>query len=211
MHSRDIKDKKGFTLVEILVVIMIVGVLSMLAVGGYTSYRRAALLSLSADDIVSQIYSMRDKTIHGDYKSDRKGKIVEVLQDGGELEEIDILTTDARCFGFLYRSEGGFFLFSQEFNILKKYDSNSGSWLYTGCSSGFLAEGVLEETKLSLDDIIKVAGVQQLDKWDNISQIGDSNFMIRFSPPAGDVEYFVDGAQVSAIDLKEIVLNLKYG
>ena len=55
MTFSNIKEKKGFTLVEILIVIMIIGILATSAVGGYTSYRRSALLSLSADDIVSQI------------------------------------------------------------------------------------------------------------------------------------------------------------
>ncbi|MBP9771235.1 prepilin-type N-terminal cleavage/methylation domain-containing protein, partial [Candidatus Gracilibacteria bacterium] len=39
-----LKSQKGFTLVEILVVMGIIAMLSTLAVNGYLTYRRSALL-----------------------------------------------------------------------------------------------------------------------------------------------------------------------
>jgi len=63
MHAD--QNTKGFTLVEILMVIFIIGLLSVLAIAGYSEYRKIALMNLSADSVVSQINEERENVRYG--------------------------------------------------------------------------------------------------------------------------------------------------
>ncbi len=219
MTFSNIKEKKGFTLVEILIVIMIIGILATSAVGGYTSYRRSALLSLSADDIVSQINFMRDRVIHGDYKSIRKDEIICDLMNGeseGGVEgcevdddSIDVDDSSSSCFGFKY-GVGELSLFSQDFNIRK--ENISGEWVYKGCDNNFLTAGVIDLIDLKMDEIIGIDSVKKFDKDENY--LGElDTFYLRFSPPDGKIEYFVhnDGTPIDYDNVDEVVVSLKYG
>lgn len=79
----------GFTLVEILVVMGIIAMLSTLAVNGYISYRRTALLDLGADNLVSQIGRMKAKATYGSDGENLvkfeeiKGEVKEAEEEGG--------------------------------------------------------------------------------------------------------------------------------
>jgi len=221
MTFSNIKEKKGFTLVEILIVIMIIGILATSAVGGYTSYRRSALLSLSADDIVSQINFMRDRVVHGDYKSTRKGEIICDLKKGenGEgvvdgCEDADLSLEEessSNCFGFKY-GDAELSLFSQDFNVKKKRDDILGEWVYVGCVDNFSGEDDIDFIDLKMDEIINIDSVKKLDKDGN--DLGElDTFYLRFSPPDGKIEYFVDdiGAPIDYDNVDEVVVSLKYG
>lgn len=209
MQTLKIKDRKGFTLVEVLVVVMIVGILATAAVGGYTSYRRSALLSLSADDIVSQIYTMRDKTIHGDYESNRKAKIVEALESGAPFiaeEDVDVVISDAECFGFFYEGGGDISLFSDNYDVQKAYDVNHMTWDYKAC--GEVDDIVPIEFKK--DKIINLESVKAFREDGGEVSI-NSGFYVRFSPPGGEVEYFIDDNDPADLDVETVVVTIRYG
>jgi len=205
-----------------LIVIMIIGILATSAVGGYTSYRRSALLSLSADDIVSQINFMRDRVIHGDYKSERKGEIIcDLKEKSGEdvegCEDEDSLfalrdlivedETSSSCFGFKY-GVGELSLFSQDFNIRK--ENIAGEWGYKGCDNNFLDDGFVP-IDLKIDEIIGINKIYLVK--DEVKEIELDTFYLRFSPPDGKIEYFVDdiGTLIDYESVDEVVVSLKYG
>jgi len=201
--KKELKKVKGFTLVEILVVIFIVGILSMSAVNGYTSYRRNALLDLSSDSVVSQINALRDKTIHGDFGSGRSEIVKEALKsDSKEVLPYEN-SSEALCFGIEFNDSGdGFSLagFDQQFQGHKVWDIVTEEWKYSGCG---LFEP-LAYTNFELDDLVKVEKVSVI-KNDESSLDLTGNFYLRFSPPEGEAE--IEGVS----DAKSIVFGIRYG
>ncbi|MFA6992352.1 MAG: type II secretion system protein [Candidatus Gracilibacteria bacterium] len=87
MNMPKVYKKNGFTLIEILIVLFIIGLLSMLAIGGYNEYRRLALLNYSAEQVVAQIVELKDQVIHGINTADSGGKCAGVFFDdnGGDV------------------------------------------------------------------------------------------------------------------------------
>lgn len=184
--------KKGFTLVEILIVIMIIGVLSTLAVNGYTNYRRTALLDLSADNFISQIYGLRDKTIHGDFGSERAEEIKGAIAAGnGILPQID---SEAKCYGF-YFSDNEVKNFEVNFVNKKEWDSLKQEWKYKGCDA--FEPASLENSKFELDEMVSIIS-------------SNSNIVVYFIPPKGLIEAENYGSGTKITD-KELTFTIKYG
>ncbi|PIR54993.1 hypothetical protein COU74_04635 [Candidatus Peregrinibacteria bacterium CG10_big_fil_rev_8_21_14_0_10_36_19] len=102
-------NKKGFTLVEILIVMMIVAVLSSLAVNGYTSYRKYALVDLSADSLIAQMNEARDKAAHGVYNGE-----------------------SPKCYGF-YFDQGSVKGFDLKYSNKKIWDEFKKDWVFSSC------------------------------------------------------------------------------
>ncbi len=128
-------NKKGFTLVEMLVVIAIVGMMSTLAIGGYIGYRKEVLLDLTVDNFISQLNQMQSRASYGE----------------GE----------GSCYGVYFVDEGAFFTpksFIQPFEGKKVWDVDG--WKYVGCPDPDL--DILED--LGWEDQIVVKSVEGVDR-----------------------------------------------
>lgn len=60
-------DKKGFTLIEIIVVMAIIGMFSFMAIGGYNSYRKEALIDYSLDQLASELTAAKNHVRNGSF------------------------------------------------------------------------------------------------------------------------------------------------
>jgi len=176
-------SKKGFTLVELLIVMFIIAVLVTLSVGGYTAYRKAALIDLNADLLVSQIDEMRDKTIHG-------------TQFGDSL----------KCFGLKFSkadsdSEGLYEMMavSYGFTDRKVWNPVSQKWEYEGC-------GVEDVTPLifEMDPMVNVESIE-IGEGSNFTEFTADNLAFRFVPPDGNIEVVGQGIGGN------ILVKLRYG
>lgn len=166
-------NKKGFTLVEMLMVIAIIGMLSTLAVTGYMGYRKSTVLDLAVDNFISQLNQMRSNTIYGKADSMRFDDI-QAAVDGG-TGEIAFAENLSKCFGIYFEQQGEYFVansFQQDFVGKKVWDGQA--WGYQGCPVP--DAGVLEP--LSLDDQIVVKEISE----------GGDGFYVRATPPDGKLQ-----------------------
>ena len=150
--------KKGFTLIEILVVIAIIMLLSFMAINGYMDYRKSSLLNLAGDNLISQINQQKTRTVYG---------------------KTDAIEDSAKCYG-VYFKDAGIYTFSQYFNSLKKFVG--GDWVYTGCG----AFNFGDRDSLEMDEMIKILTLK-LNNENALVEVPEP-FAIRFYPPNGDIE-----------------------
>jgi prepilin-type N-terminal cleavage/methylation domain-containing protein len=94
----------GFTLVEMLIVISIVGIMATLSIGGYMSFRKSSILDLTADSIAANVSDARD---HAKWEG-------------------------SKCFGIKFDSSGVSKV-TAAFDSKKTWDSASSTWNYGGC------------------------------------------------------------------------------
>jgi prepilin-type N-terminal cleavage/methylation domain-containing protein len=171
--------KKGFTLIEMLIVMAIIGALSTLAIGGYMDFRRNSLLDLSADNIVSQLENLRTRAKFGDIGSAKFDEISERI-NGNEVKSVN---ESISCFGFYFKrgdnGEHKLQAYSLPFLNLKKYDVISETFKYSGCDEF----SKRSEFDLNVEnDIVFESDDMPLD-----------NLFLRFAPPSGESEVSVDG------------------
>lgn len=128
MRFKNLKSRRGFTLIEIMIVVFIIALLSTAAVGGYTRYRKISLLELAADNIVSTIYQARDSVKMG--KTGVSGEA-------------------AKCYGVVFdkNSDSPVSKVSVGFDLIKKW--KNGKWVDGSCES---AEGGGEP--IDLEDLV---------------------------------------------------------
>lgn len=177
---------RGFTLVEILIVMAIVAMLSTLAVNGYMTYRKNTLLDLSADNLISQIMEMKSKTVYGIGGSDDSSK----------------------CYGVYFGKGGDGFIvkgFEQDFNNKKVWDKVRQKWHYQGCVEfqPDAANLVLEE-----DSQVKILEIK------NEKDVQFNSLVLRFFPPNGVLEMSMDNGQYfnSKFESGNLVkIKLQYG
>lgn len=184
--------KKGFTLIELLVVIGIVAMLSMMAVNGYITYRKSALIDLNTDNLISQINEQRYRAIH---KDDFAGKAEEIKAKLKGEVAAEVLPILPKCYGLYLLKDGDryqAFSFDQDFNSKKEFDVQSASWKYAGC--GNFDVNTVSGKAIELDDLINIYSIS-----------GDPDFVFfRFSPP--------DGAFFSNLSSEENVsIFVRYG
>ncbi|MBD3330558.1 prepilin-type N-terminal cleavage/methylation domain-containing protein [Candidatus Peregrinibacteria bacterium] len=170
---------RGFTLIELMVVIAIISILALWAVRGYSQYRRLALLDLYVDSIESQVYEQRDKALFGTVNGDKVDSILSELNEGVMNEG---MSESTRCygFGFVEDAEEGFdmVLFDQEFSGKKVWNEFLGVWEQEGCvnfeeRNEMVAEADPSVYLLSDEDLTRYA--------------------VRFLPPDGEAQISIDG------------------
>ncbi len=157
-------NQRGFTLIELLVVMGIVMLLSIMAVSGYTSYRKSALVSFAVDNLVSQVDALRDKTIHGVFD-----EVSVDENDQGQLPQ---------CFGIEFKAVNGeneeaddqleAYIFSEQYVGKKIWNEDLADWEYMGCDLSTRAKELWR-----IDEEIVILGDE-----------GE----IKFVPPSGDME-----------------------
>lgn len=97
-----LSKKKGFTLVEILIVISIISMIILLGVSSYGVVRKKIRLDIAANSFQSTIVEARDKAKAG-YYEDAEG---------------DVANARSICFGFLIEKDGLVTLETSQYNRL---------------------------------------------------------------------------------------------
>lgn len=186
-----LKSQKGFTLVEILVVMGIIAMLSTLAVNGYITYRRSALLDLGADNLVSQLNAMKAKATYGtsndtkfqDIKKELGAKTPVIPANPANPVKIEDLTGGtAKCFGIVFEKVNGTFVansFEVPFLNTKVWKYESQSWGYKGCDDLKVDS---PKQSLNLDAQMKILSVS----YDG--NVTYDKLVFRFLPPNGKLE-----------------------
>lgn len=204
--------KKGFTLVELLIVMTIIAMLSLLAINGYMEYRKSTLLDFAADSIVAQINEMRSRAIHGDSGSARADVIKEELDsldsaeaasgsDSGNPSDNAISPSGtALCYG-IYFGNDAIKTFSSGFIGKKRFIA--GQWQYLGCEEFEIDPN---DAEIIIDEQVKIL---------NISDVNDvqfSNGFLRFVPPDGQLEISYDGLDLQdPALLSKLKIEIQYG
>ncbi len=203
----------GFTLVEIIIVMALIAVLSMLSIAGYLQYRKSAILNLSADSIVSQINSQKDKAVLGAYKSQRADEI---------RNELDALPGnssanggfDSKCFTVLFEkgADGKFLAYTSQKDFSGKKFFQGDSWVYEGCKD--VTNGSFPKNELfELDSLIKIDDVSI----GNFASGGQGtpvsqSLEVRFLPPDGKIEVLYDGVSgKTGYGDVELKIDISYG
>lgn len=205
------KNKKqlrclGFTLVEILVVMGIIAMLSTLAVNGYLSYRRSALLDLGADNLVSEINAMKAKATYG---SSTDAKYLEIkeqltLKAGEKKVKTEAKANPAKCFGVVFEGKtGGFTVSSFSVDFLKTKTWLNNIWQYKGCD---VLKTTDKKQALSSDAQMQIVGITD-EKGTNYAKL-----ILRFLPPDGKLEALGSvGGVDKIVDAKTIKITVSYG
>lgn len=191
----DFNSRKGFTLIEILMVIFIIGILSALAVNGYTEYRRTTLLGLGAENLIGEINEMRDRTIYGDFGGERFSEIEASLK--GEIELSQPEKIDAKCYGIHFKDDGAF-AFSQPFENQKVWKGEILGWGFAGCGDFF----DLDEEKIDLGEV----KIERIAWVSGGIEIPAEDFALRFAPPKGVFEV---SSETLGIEKLRIYINYK--
>lgn len=225
MFNNKFKKKKkekrlrrlGFTLVEILVVMAIIAMLSTMAVGGYMSYRRSALLGLGADNLVSQIDAMRAKAVYGTSTDQKFQDIKKQLASKTTSPASSSNNNTAQCYGVLFENNAGNFNVSSfvvKFVNTKWWnpDPKHQAWEYKGCMDLQTAD---VKQKLEMDPQMHVFDISGVNNDDTkYSPATNLVLLLRFLPPNGKLEV-LDVTDLShpkvLTDLKILKFSVRYG
>lgn len=195
--------KKGFTLVEMLVVMGIVALLSTLAVNSYLQYRKAALIDLNTDELISQINELRSKAIFRNESTERIDQIkAELSGDVDDSLVNDVVDSSSKCHGVYFQKEGDeykIYSFKQTFEKLKEFDALKG-WDYRGCGAFDPDAGDIDLKEIILDEQVALVNVTNGD-------VPVDQLVLRFAPPKGKLEV-VTGQEGA---LKIFNFTLQYG
>ena len=205
--------RAGFTLVEILVVMGIIAMMSTLAVNGYMSYRRTALLDLGADNLVSQIGAMKAKATYGSNGTAKFDEVkCKLSQANGSPDCIAPSENEPKCYGVVFEKSDNAFVvksFNVNFGDKKVWNLGKGAWEYDGCGKYDAAKA----TALELDSQLKIFSINGEKKESGqYSAVGP--LLFRYLPPNGKLEVVdVDssGKPVILTDLESIKFKVSYG
>lgn len=198
-----IKEQKGFTLVEILVVMGIIAMLSTLAVNGYLSYRRSALLDLGADNLVSEINAMKAKATYGSSTDAKYLEIKKKLEAkaGEKKVKTEAKPNPAKCFGVVFEGKPGAYTVSSfSVDFFKTKIWKDSIWQYKGC------DVLKTKQALSSDAQMKIVGITD-EKGTNYAKL-----ILRFLPPDGKLEALGSvGGVDKIVEAKTIKITVSYG
>ncbi|MBI5753597.1 prepilin-type N-terminal cleavage/methylation domain-containing protein [Candidatus Peregrinibacteria bacterium] len=196
-------ERGGFTLVEILVVMGIIAMLSTLAVNGYLSYRRSALLDLGADNLVSQINAMKARATYGSNSSGQFEKIKNELQKSGQgaSESSTQIADKPQCYGVAFEKNAAVDSysvksFSVDFDNRKFWNPDTQNWEYKACGNYDSASAL----DISLDSQMQIFR----------DYTPNAGFVLRFLPPNGKLEV-VNIAEPTKVLDGVLKMKLRYG
>ena len=179
-----LRKKKGFTLIEILIVIAIIGMLSTLAVSGYIQYRKTMVLNLSADNFVSLINQSKSRTQNGDNNSQRFDFLKSELEGDGVVSDENVTKAEgnSKCYGFYFtKNKDNYYdlsSFEQDFKGQKTWINNN--WSYVGCED-------LDVNEVVFDPVVFDEDVNISSLFSNNGEPIESLFL-RFSPPTASLD-----------------------
>ena len=187
---------KGFTLIEMLVVLAIISIVSVAAVNGYSSYRKSALLDFAADNLVSEFNQMRSKTIYQDNNAEKLEQLRGELGESTTVTTAETIKTSNLCYGISLKQDGDFYSinnFSQPFNGTKQWSVEKNAWIYSGCADS------TDKTSLPFeyDPAIKISSVE------TENGVKQNDLVVNFLPPNGEL-------QVSE-NLESVLIKMQYG
>jgi len=209
---KKLKLTTGFTLVEILIVITIVGLLATTSIGGYTRFRKSSMIDLAAKSIVASLYDARDNAKFGKVIGGDSVEKVEASGVGSDDENGADDERGASCFGLKFvgmgessgsdsDGEAGVFNVVSEFDSAKKWSGQK--WVYEGCGevvdsgggsgSGSGSGSGVPGTSVNLADGVKIESINN----------SDGSCVVLFAPPNGSI----DGSQCGEADDVEIVVG----
>lgn len=200
-----LEEQKGFTLVEILVVMGIIAMLSTLAVNGYLSYRRSALLDLGADNLISEINAMKAKATYGSSTDAKYLEIKKELESKEKLKEDSAKKADpAQCYGVVFEGKAKAFTVSSfSVNFVHTKIWKNGIWQYQGCD---VFKTTDKKQALSSDAQMQIVDIVD-DKGGKYSKL-----ILRFLPPDGKLEALGSvGGVDKIVDAKTIKITVSYG
>lgn len=185
-------NQGGFSLIEVLVVIAIIGLMSVLAIGGYSDYRKDVTIDLAGDSLVSQLNELRAQTVYGQIDSVR----AEAVRSELNGEVVVPVESPSLCYGASFEKDGDFWdlrQFREDFNDKKVWRGEN--FVYLGC------DGNERPMNFEWDDNIWLQSITVDD------QEVTSSLVLRFLPPKGEFELKVDGVLMPA---EEIIFKLSY-
>lgn len=149
--------RNGFTLVEMLIVVFIVGLLAIMSIGSYTHYRKGALLNLAADNLISTLYQARQEV--------KSGK-TDVGSNGDE-----IATCRGLSLSVTSEESGGVLVAKTEFVSKKSFDGLK--WVSQGCTNDSLIESAI-----ALDDLVRVKSIEPAGSYILLFEPPEGEFVI---------------------------------
>ena len=183
-RTKRMAGRGGFTLIEMLIVVAIVGILAITSIAAFTSYRNSSLLDVSADNIISTFYQQRDEV--------RLGKI-----SGSEGALCKGLAVDADSVRIV----------SAPFAGQKSFDSESQRWIYKGCDMGELTY-----EDLNLDDLVSVAEIKPAGTYELLFMPPEGEFVASGGGFGDEVEVILQyGDDANATYQRMVSINLKSG
>ncbi len=201
-----IKNEEGFTLIEMLLVMMIIVILAGIVVGGYTSYRRTALLDLAVDSVYSQVSELRSRVAGGLVGGERLADLRSELEGGDESDQV---RAERDCRGIFIEREGEDYqvrIFNQDFVNQQIWNEFEQEWDYRGCGPFSAQDPNLSFSELVLDEEVSLVAV------DYQGQPVTVDFVLRFAPPEGKIEYRLDGANFAeAFEDERLEMIWQYG
>src|SRR5688500_15348343 len=138
MQQRN-KDDRGFTMIELLVVVVIIGVLVAIAVPVYLNYRQGAADKSAPSDVrgaisaVEQYYTENGNAYPADATGDNEDGDVDLITLAGDSPQ-QITLSDKTQLGYVNNGDGSYLLCATNTGGSEKW------YLYSSAAGGSVAE-----------------------------------------------------------------------